>query len=65
MQINFNMQIHSAAFRQENLAMKKREQNIKFIIPFLSTSANLKAIFAKQHISQTSDQSTASNCARN
>ena len=44
---NFNMQIHSTAFKQENLSMKKRKQNIKTIIPFSSTSANHKAIVAK------------------
>ena len=41
------MQVHSTAFRQKNLAMKKREQNIKSIITFLSTSANRKVIVAK------------------
>ena len=41
------MQINSTAFRQENLAMKNREQNIKSIIAFSSTSANRDAIVAK------------------
>ena len=46
-QVLIIMQIHSAAFRQENLVMKKREQNTKSIIPFSSTSENCKAIVAK------------------
>ena len=52
------MQIHSTAFRQENLAMKKRE-NMKSIILQLWQTA--KPLLPKRHISQTSDQSEPSN----
>ena len=41
------MQIHSTAFRQKNLAMKKRTKHLIYTIPFSSTLADREAIVAK------------------
>ena len=60
---SFNMQIPSTTFRQENLAMKKLEQNIKSIICFHQLWQTTKLLLPKQHIWQTSNQSAPSNFA--
>ena len=57
--------LHSAAFRQENLAMKRENKTLNLQFRFHQLWQTAKPLLPKQHISQTSDQTEPSNFALN